>query len=165
LLAIPFLLYHIIKFVLPALKTRERYFIAGALASGGILAVSGALYAYYWIVPLCIKFMTAAEFIPRRVGLLLSFEQNIFYVLQFMLIVVLVFQLPVILTTLMSMNFLTRRGLLKYGRHVVVLLFIVAAVITPPDIVSQLAVALPLTVLYYLSILLAVIFGWGEEKL
>ena len=96
---------------------------------------------------------------------LLSFEQNIFYVLQFMLIVVLVFQLPVILTTLMSMNFLTRRGLLKYGRHVVVLLFIVAAVITPPDIVSQLAVALPLTVLYYLSILLAVIFGWGEEKL
>lgn len=165
LLAVPFLLYHTIKFILPALKIRERQFVAGALAAGGALAVGGALYGYYWIVPLCIKFMTAAEFIPRRVGLLLNFELNIFYVLQFLLIVVLVFQLPVVLTTLLSMNLLSRRGMLKYGRHVVVLLFIVAAVITPPDIVSQLAVALPLTALYYLSILLAAIFGWGKGEI
>ncbi|MDD3702853.1 MAG: twin-arginine translocase subunit TatC [Victivallaceae bacterium] len=164
LLAFPFILYHVVRFVLPALRERERQFLGGAMGAGAALAVGGVIYGYCWIVPLCVKFMTASEFIPSRVGLLLNFEQNIFYILQFLLIMVLVFQLPIFLSLLMALNLLSRHVLLKYGRHVVVLLFIVSAVITPPDLISQLAVALPLVFLYYLSILAAGVFGWGKGE-
>lgn len=162
ILALPVILYHVLKFVVPALHAPERRFLGWGLSVSGLLVLAGVVYGYYWIIPFCVKFMTGSEFVPSQVGLLLNFEQNIFYILQFILVFALVFQLPVVLTGLMAVNILSRKALMKSGRYFIVVFFIAAAVITPPDVVSQVAVAVPLVVLFYLSVWIAKIFGWGR---
>lgn len=164
ILALPVILYHTLKFVIPALNSPERRFLGWGISASAALVVGGAVYSYYWIVPLCVKFMTDSEFIPKQVGVLLSFEQNIFYILQFILVMTLVFQLPIILLALMAMGILSRKTLLRSGRYLVVVFFIGAALITPPDVVSQVAVAVPLVGLFYLSIWVAKVFGWGRSE-
>jgi sec-independent protein translocase protein TatC len=161
--ALPVILYHVIKFIVPALQAPEKRFLAWWLAAAGIMIIGGILYSYYGIVPLCVKFMTASEFIPSQVGLLLNFEQNIFYILQFILVIALVFQLPIILVVLMAMNILSRAALLKSGRYAIVLFFIIGAIITPPDVISQISVAVPLIALFYISIGVAKFFNWGTR--
>ncbi len=162
-LALPVILYHILKFVIPALHAPERRFLGWGLMASGLLVVAGVVYSYYGIVPLCVQFMTTTEFIPKQVGLLLSFQQNIFYILQFILIITLVFQLPIILVALMAMNIVSRRTLMKSGRYAIVIFFIIGAIVTPPDVVSQISVAVPLVGLFYLSIWIAKIFNWGRS--
>ncbi len=164
ILAFPFILFHIIKFVIPALHARERQFMAWMVSGAALLAIGGLIYSYYGIVPLCVKFMTDAEFIPPQVGLLLNFEKNIFYILQFMLVIVVVFQLPIVLITLMALNLVSRAALLKASRYVIVLFFIIGGIITPPDVISQISVAIPLIALYFLSIGIAKIFNWGRSE-
>ncbi len=98
-----------------------------------------------------------------NVGLILGYEKNIFFALQLMLASLIVFQVPVVLEILLYMHVVTRRALLRSTRFVTVVIFVVAAVITPPDVLSQMAVAIPLTILYFLTILVAKIFGFGGE--
>ena len=75
-----------------------------------------------------------------------------------------VFQSPVLLEILLIMNVVTRKTLLRLSRFVVVGIFILAAILTPPDFVSQVSIAVPLVGLYFLTILIARIFRWGEER-
>lgn len=164
ILASPVIIYHIIKFVIPALHARERQFMAWLVSGAVLLAVGGLIYSYYGIVPLCVKFMTDAEFIPPQVGLLLNFEKNIFYILQFMLVIVVVFQLPIVLISMMALNLISRKALLKASRYVIILFFVVGGIITPPDVISQISVAIPLIALYFLSIGIAKIFDWGRSE-
>ncbi len=74
----------------------------------------------------------------------------------------LAFQFPIILEVLLFFGWLTRKQLLGASRYVLVGILVLSAVVTPPDIVSQCSIAIPLTALYFLSILVAKIFGWGD---
>ncbi|MDC7222253.1 MAG: twin-arginine translocase subunit TatC, partial [Spirochaetales bacterium] len=74
-----------------------------------------------------------------------------------------VFQLPIVLEILMALNIVKRRVLLKQGKYLVVLFFLLSALITPPDFITQVGLALPMTALFYLALFIARIFKFGEE--
>ena len=94
---------------------------------------------------------------------MLNFYKNVFYVFHLLMISFLVFQFPVLMGVLLYLNILKRAPLYVLGRYITIGIFVVSALITPPDIVTQVSIALPLTVLYFLVLLIAKIFNWGQE--
>jgi sec-independent protein translocase protein TatC len=161
-LSSPVHLYNLIAFVFPGLRPREKRVFLVSLIVSLVLVVGAVYYSYYEIIPLVIRFLSGELFVPREVGLLLDYQRNFFYLLQFMLISLAVFQLPLLLEIAMIFGLLKRRRLLRASRYVIVGIFAMAAVLTPPDFVSQLAIALPLILLYFLTIGIAKLFSFGE---
>lgn len=162
IISLPIHVFNVLRFVFPGLTGRQRRMILAYLVASLGLIVLGAYIAYFKIVPLAIGFLTDPYFVPKGVGYLLNYQQDIFYVFDFILWSVAALQTPIILEVLLQMNVLKRKAVFQASRYVVVGIFIVAAIITPPDFISQLGVALPLTVSYFLAILIAKICKFGE---
>jgi sec-independent protein translocase protein TatC len=160
---LPFHVYQLLRFVFPGLSVRERRVILAAAIAGGVLAMLSLVLSYTWLIPFTLSTMTNQDFVPEGVGVLLHFQQNVFYVINMLLYGMLAFQFPIILEVLLFFGWVTRRQLLASSRYVVVGILVVAAIVTPPDVISQCGIAIPLTLLYFLSILVAKIFGWGGE--
>ncbi len=162
ILSFPVHLFNIVRFIFPGLLKRERRIVALSLLASLILVVASFYYGYYYMVPISVRFLTGAGFIPDKVGILLNYGKNIFYVFQLLMLVMLVMQLPVVVEVLMILNVIKRRSLLKASRYIVFAIFIIAAVFTPPDFISQLCVAIPLIALFFLTLLIARICHFGE---
>lgn len=162
IISFPVHLYNIIRFVFPGLKAKEKKMIAIGLIASFVLGAFSFYYSYFRIIPLSVKFLTGDQFIPLQVGMILNYQRNIFYILQFIFVTLLVFQSPIILEMLLVMNVVGRKALLKMSRQVIVVIFILSALLTPPDFISQVSLAAPLIVLYFLTILIARIFRFGE---
>lgn len=161
--SLPVHVYNLVRFVFPGLTVRERKVVLWALGVSFGLTVVSFYYGYFQVIPVSLRFLSGSGFVPRNVGLLLSYHRNVFLIFQFLLVTLIVFQLPVLLEVLMIMGVVSRRRLLRSSRYVVVGIFVLAAVVTPPDFVSQLSLALPLVALYFLSILVARIFHFGKR--
>ncbi|HDQ13473.1 MAG TPA: twin-arginine translocase subunit TatC [Sediminispirochaeta sp.] len=159
----PILIFLLIRFIFPALTKREKRITLWTLISSAALVFGGFYYGYYSILPIAIDFFTSAGFFPDHIGLMLNYERNIMYVFRFLFLVLVTFQLPVLMVILMMSNIIHRGTLFRMGRFVVIGLFLFSAIITPPDFVSQVMIALPMIVLYYFALLVAVIFGFGKE--
>ncbi len=160
----PLLIFLIIRFIFPALTRREKRITLWTLLFSAALVFGGFFYGYYSILPIAVDFFTGAGFLPEKIGLLLSYDRNIMYVFRFIFLVLITFQLPVLMVIFLMSNIVTRKTLLRMGRFVIIALFLFSAVITPPDFVSQVMIALPMVVLYYFALLLSVFFGFGGEK-
>jgi sec-independent protein translocase protein TatC len=163
ILSFPVHLYNFIRFIFPGLKRKERRFLVIGLLVSFVLIIFSFYYSYYRIIPLSVRFLTSSHFIPVDVGMLLNYNRNIFYILQFIFITLVVFQTPIILEILLIMNVVQRRTLLLISRYVIVGIFVLSAIITPPDFISQISLTVPLVGLYFLTILIAWIFKFGEE--
>ena len=161
-LSFPVHLLNLIRFVFPGLTSRERRVVSITLACSFAFVVFSFLYSYNEVIPISVSFLTGDAFVPRRTGMLLSFGGNIFYILQFLLVALVVFQIPIILEVLMVLNVVKRRALWRGARYIIVAFFVLAAIVTPPDFITQLGLALPLTALYFLTLLIAKIFGFGK---
>lgn len=162
-LSLPVHLYNVVRFIFPGLTGRERRAVTATLAASFLLLLAGFFYSYYSVIPLSVRFLASGGFIPPGVGLLLNFQRNVFFVFQFLLVFLLVFQIPILLVVLMMTGVVTRRALLRASRYAVVLIFALAAVVTPPDVVSQVSLAVPMVGMFFLSILVARLLGFGEE--
>ncbi len=162
ILSTPVHLFNILSFIFPGLQRRQRRIILVFLCASLCLIVLGAYIAYFQVVPLAIRFLTNPHFVPAGVGYLLNYQSNIFYVFSFILWSLAALQLPLVLEMLLIMNILKRKNVFKASRYIIVFIFVLAAVITPPDFISQLGIALPLIVLYFLVLLIAKIFKFGE---
>ena len=159
----PVYLYHILAFVLPGLHIRETRLIQYSLAASTLLAIFGFYLCYFRLIPYSIQFLMSLDFIPKNVGILLQYNQSLSFVFEFILWTMLVFQFPIVLEALLYLNILSRKTLMRYSRFAVVLIFITAGAITPgPDITSQIGVALPMIIFFYLTILIAKICRFGE---
>ncbi len=163
ILSLPVHLYNVVKFVFPGLRAKEQKIVKITLAASFLLIAGSLYYGYNKILPLSIRFLTSSGFIPTEVGLLLNYGQNIFYILQFLLIALVIFQLPLVIELTMILNIVSRRTMLKISKFFIFGVFILSAILTPPDLISQVSIALPLIGLYYLTILIARIFHFGEE--
>lgn len=161
-LSLPIHFFGIVRFVFPGLTRKERRIIGVCLLGSVILSSFGFIYGYFYIVPISIKFLTGSGFVPEGVGMLLSFEKNIFYIVRFLLGAIAIFQLPIILEVLLILNLISRVKLLKASRFVILITFLLSALFTPPDFISQIAVAVPLIILYFLVLLIAYIFKFGK---
>lgn len=159
--ALPAVFYHILRFVFPGLTGSERRTTGAAVIGGFVLAVGAFYYSYTQILPISLDFLTGSGFVPEDVGVLLNFRMSISFVLQILLIAVVLFQLPVVLLVLLKLELINARGALRAGPYVVVILLAVSAILTPPDVISQIGLALPLAALYFLAIGVAVLFRVG----
>jgi sec-independent protein translocase protein TatC len=163
IITLPVHIFGIVKFVFPGLTLRERRIVMAFLCFSLILIVLGSYLAYFKIVPLTVRFLTNPRFLPQSVGVLLNYQTNVFYILTFMLWSVLALQMPLLMEILLALNILKRKQVFKASRYILVFIFVIAAIITPPDVISQLGIALPLTFFYFLALLIAKIFKFGEE--
>ncbi len=152
LLTFPFLLLQIWLFVKPALFKKETRTIWPFVLLSYPFFVGGALFCYLVVLPQAINFLVQFDenLIPSlRVGDFLSFSSRLLFVFG------LVFELPLISLLLTRAKLITPRWLAKNRRYALVLTFIVAAILTPPDAITQLLLALPLAILYEFSILVS----------
>ena len=161
ILSFPIHLFTFIYFVVPALKRREKWWLAIALLVSFLLVIGSLFISYSKIIPLMVSFLTTSGFVPTNVKVMLNFQSNISTILQFIIYTLLLFQLPILLEFLLALNIVSRKALWKASRYVILGTFILCAIVTPPDIISQVGLALPLIGLYFVTILIAKICGFG----
>lgn len=163
-LSFPLILFKVLQFVFPALGRRERRVILYTLLVSSVLVLVGFYYSYYMILPLTIEFFTSVGFLPDNVGILLNYQNNIIYIFKFIFMIMVTFQFPVLMEMLMITNIVKRKTLLVFSRYIIVGVFLLSAMITPPDFISQCMIAFPMVFLYFLAIIIAKIFRFGELK-
>lgn len=162
ILSTPIHLFNIISFVFPALTKKEKRYLSISLICSFILIILSIYLSYFKILPISIQFLTDDGFIPDDVGLLLNYNTNLFYALYFVFWSIIAFQTPILFVLLMAFNVIKRKAAYKVSRYVIIIIFVLSAIVTPPDVVSQVGLALPLVILYFIALLVAKIFKFGE---
>ena len=152
LLASPFMLYELYA-VRPALTWRERKFTLLCIPLALLLLIAGMLFSYSFVFPRSLEFFLG--FAAGKVNPLISMESYLDFMLMLVVPFGFAFNVPVILTLLAYMGLISSRLLMKFQRHVILVAFIIAGVITPtPDIITQTLLAVPLILLYEVSIVI-----------
>lgn len=163
-LAAPFWIYYLGGFVLPALRVRERKAIFTWLGWGLVLFFVGVLTCYFLLLPVALR--ASVEY-----SNMLGFDaydwradDYISFVTHFIFGMGLGFQFPIVVLFLVKLGVLTHRDLAKYRRHVCVLSFILGAVLTTPEVITQVAMAIPLYLLYEICIWIAWYWHWKKRR-
>ena len=157
ILASPFILYQIWAFVAPGLYRHEKKYVVPFVLAGSFFFAIGILFAYYVALPVGFKFLLG--FATDIIKPLPSMKEYLSFSIKFLLAFGLVFEFPVVLVLLARIGVVDAKTLARQRKYAILLIFIFAAVLTPPDIISQVIVALPMIGLYELSILLSKLFG------
>lgn len=161
---LPVILYNVWAFIRPGLKENENRLFLLALATGLLCFVIGVLFAYEIMMPFMLHFLIGVS-TGSGITAAISIEKYISFLLTIFVIFGIIFEMPVVTVTLSQMRILKIEWMKKARRVMIILIFIVSAIITPPDIVSQIMVAIPMIGLYELSILLSsVLLGFAERK-
>ena len=151
--AMPWLLYQVWAFVAPGLYKRERRLALPLLGSALVLFYAGCAFAYFIVLPAVFTFLHKVT--PPGVAMMTDISAYLDFVLVIFLAFGASFELPVALVIVVLLGWVTPAQLREWRGYAVVGIFVVAAVITPPDVVSQLLLALPMVALYEVGILAA----------
>lgn len=162
--ALPVLIYQLIRFLQPALPFHvKRRAIFAIMGASGLLAAAGVTFAYIYIIPQSLQFF--GEFSTNEIKPLISADSYLSFMINSLLIFAIAFQIPLIVLFINRIKPLKPRKLLHYQRHVVVGAFAIALILPfNVDPVSQTMVAMPIIVLYYLSVILVVIANHRRSK-
>jgi len=151
IIAAPYVIWELWRFIMPALKPNEKKYSGGAVFASSLLFFSGVLFAYYLIVPLTINFLgtyQVSQDVPNQIHL----NSYISTVVSVTLAVGIVFELPILVYFLTKVGILTPTFMRKNRKIMFIIVLVLSAIITPPDIFSQVLVCIPLIGLYELSI-------------
>lgn len=150
-LAIPYVLWEIWRFVKPALKNNELRYSKGFVLTCSGLFVTGVMFSYYVVVPFSVTFMATYTVDPEVVNVprLSSYLQ---FVITLCFAGGIIFQMPVAVWILSKLGLLTPKFMRKSRRYAILIILIVAAVVTPPDVFSMILMTIPLVALYEVSI-------------
>ena len=152
-IAMPFVLYQIWAFVAPGLYRHERRFAMPLFLSSVVLFYVGVAFAYYVVFPLMFAFLTSTT--PEGVQMMTDISSYLDFVLLLFFAFGVAFEVPVAVVLLAATGLVKVESLKKHRGYVLLGIFIVAAILTPPDAVSQCFMAIPMYVLYELGILFA----------
>jgi sec-independent protein translocase protein TatC len=153
LLVSPYILTELFSFITPALYDNERKYSARITCTIFLLFITGVLMSYFVIFPFSIRFLGTYQVSEDVVNMInLSSYISTFTALTFMMGIV--FQIPVISFFLAKMGILEAEFMSRYRRHALIIIMILAAIITPPDIFTLVLVTIPMYALYELSILI-----------
>ncbi|MCD6117127.1 twin-arginine translocase subunit TatC [bacterium] len=160
--SLPVILYQFWMFVSPGLLYKEKKFLFPSLLFTTFCFVSGSFFAYKILIPVVLPFLFSmgTEFIEANINI----TEYISFVLRLIIISGLIFELPVLSFFLARIGVLSPKFMRKYRGYAVVLVFVFAAIITPPDPMSQLLIAIPLLFLYELSIFIALFAQKKRQK-
>lgn len=150
--ALPFVLYQIWLFIAPGLYSNEKKMILPFVVGGSIMFMIGILFAYYIVTPFGFQFLiTFGSFLYTP---LINIEDYVGFFTKIMMGFGIAFELPIFAYFLALLGLVTDKTLIEFFRYAVIIIFILAALLTPPDILTQLLMAAPLVLLYGASILI-----------
>ncbi len=154
IIAFPYVVFQFWSFIKPALYENERRYASGAVLVMSGLFFVGVLFGYYLITPFSIDWL-ASYSISNEVINQINIRSYISMVTSIVLSGGIAFELPVVVYFLSKIGVLTPKFLRKYRKHAYIVLLIIAAIITPPDVLSQMIVTVPLVILYEISIFIS----------
>ncbi len=163
IVAFPYILYEFWRFISPGLKEKERKSSRGFIVIASLLFFLGVLFGYYLITPLSINFLGNYQ-VSEEVFNDFDLDSYISLVRTSVLACGIVFELPIIMYILTKIGLVTPEILRKYRKFALIIVLILSAVITPPDIVSQIIVAIPILILYEVSIYISRIVIRNQKK-
>lgn len=152
LMALPIVFYQLWKFFLPALTIRERKIIALVVPASVFLFFAGLAFAFFLVLPLAINFFMG--YTTDDLQAMFSIKQYFDFAVGFLLPFGFVFELPLIIVILAKLGLVSSAFLGKHRRVVIFLSFVIGAIVTPPDVFSQVMIAIPVVLLYESSYLL-----------
>ena len=157
MLAAPVVIYEFWMFVAPGLYKKERRLLFPAVFLSSVFFVGGALFGYFIVFPFGFKFLLG--FASETIRPMPSMKEYLGFSAKLLLAFGLVFELPLVITLLAKLGLVTVDFLKKNRKYAILFFFIGSALLTPPDVVTQVMMAFPLMVLYEISIIGARIFG------
>lgn len=156
LVALPVILYQAWAFVAPGLYTHEKKLVLPLVISSSILFFIGVAFCYFFVFGQVFAFIQS--FAPKSITAAPDIEAYLSFVMTMFLAFGLAFEVPIVVIVLARMGIVSVQKLKEFRGYFVVLAFIIAAIVTPPDVVSQLALAIPMVLLYELGLWAAQIF-------
>ncbi|MEP1487198.1 MAG: twin-arginine translocase subunit TatC [Algibacter sp.] len=163
IIAFPYVIYQLWKFISPAMHQNERKHSRGFIIISSLLFFLGVLFGYYIICPLSINFLGTYS-VAEKVHNDFDLNSYIGLIRASVLASGLIFELPIIIYFLTKVGLVTPEILRKYRKFALVGVLILAAIITPPDIASQVIVAIPIIILYQVSIYISKIVIRNQER-
>ncbi|WP_075603213.1 twin-arginine translocase subunit TatC [Saccharicrinis aurantiacus] len=152
--AFPYVFWEFWRFIKPALLQEEQKHSRGAIFFASILFSVGILFAYYIICPLSIQFLSNYQ-VSDKVDNILNLGSYISTISSIVLAGGVIFELPILIYFLARVGIVTSTSLKKYRKHSIIASLLLAAIITPPDVISQILVCVPLIILYEAGIIIA----------
>ncbi|MBM3319268.1 MAG: twin-arginine translocase subunit TatC [Candidatus Eisenbacteria bacterium] len=153
LASLPFVLYKVWSFVAPGLFERERRFVVLVVGASTVLFLAGAAFGLFVLVPIAVAFLLG--FGTESLRPMIAAGNYFAFVTKLLLAFGVVFQLPLAVTLLTHVGLLQPEWLLRKWRYAIVVIAVVSAVLTPPDVASQILMGVPVLALYFLSILIS----------
>lgn len=152
--SLPVVLWHVWAYVAPGLKNKERKFIWPFLIASPLLFLTGAAFAFWVLFPVVFKFFVQLNLsTPVPAVILPAARDYLGFAIGLLKVFGIAFQLPLIMVLMNRIGLLKRNSVIKFRRYAIVIIVVVAAILTPPDVVSQILLAVPLWLLFELSIL------------
>ena len=159
-IAVPYVLYQAWAFIAPGLYRHERRLVLPLLAASTVLFYAGIAFAYFVVFPLLFSFLTAAA--PKGVTMMTDITRYLDFVLTIFFAFGAAFEVPVATILLIWSGIIDRQGLSEKRPYIIVAAFLVGAVLTPPDIVSQSLLAIPMWLLFELGLVFSRFFKPGD---
>jgi sec-independent protein translocase protein TatC len=156
LLALPVVLYQVWAFIAPGLYSHEKKLVLPLVVSSTLLFMVGVAFCYFFVFGQVFKFIQS--FAPKSITAAPDIEAYLGFVISMFIAFGLAFEVPIVVIVLARMNVVTIEKLKDFRSYFIVLAFIIAAIVTPPDVVSQLALAIPMCILYEIGIWAAQLF-------
>lgn len=154
ILAFPYILWQVWKFVRPALYEKERRGAVGFMIASTLLFFLGVLFGYYIVVPMSVNFFATFQ-VSDKVVNHFSLDSYISMIKTSVIASGLFFELPIVIFFLTKLGLVSADMLRKYRKYAIVIVLIVAAIVTPPDVVTQVIVSIPMLLIYEASIFIA----------
>ncbi|WP_332066125.1 twin-arginine translocase subunit TatC [Bartonella sp. CB189] len=158
ILSFPYTAFQLYSFIAPGLYKKERMAFIPFLIGGPVLFFVGGMFVYTLLAPIILWFSLSQQFLPGdhfKIEFIVRISDYLSFMASFILIFGLIFQLPLVTSLLTKVGLVTSHMLVSVRKWAILISFIVAAVVTPSDLVTMFAVALPTIVLYEISILIA----------
>jgi sec-independent protein translocase protein TatC len=159
----PVILHQIWGFIRPGLEKHENRLVFFSLVAGLFFFLCGTAFSYFVAVPMLLVFFAGVDQ-SQAISATISVQNYLAFILSTLLSFGIVFELPVIISLLTGLGLLKPEWLVKSRRVVIVIIFIIGAIITPPDVVSQLLVSIPMMILFEFSVIMSRIINRRKIK-
>ncbi len=154
IMAVPYILWEFWRFFKPALRKKEQKYTTGIVAATSLLFLTGVCFGYFVLAPLSVNFFINFKLTDQIVNHF-TMQSYVSFITTLSLASGLVFELPLIIYILAKLGLITSGFLKKYRKHAMIIILVLASVITPPDIMSQVLLTIPVYLLYEVGIFIA----------